>query len=301
MASFGLKVIRGAFGIGERLSPSISGWLAFELFCRTPSERQLTINERKAISAASPFMREARQHRLQTLTDCVVVHEFRPEAAFRGTVLVLHGWRSRTEYMRSIIEGLRDAGFRVVSLDLPGHGGSRGRKLNMARAVDAARMVATWFGPFEAVVGHSFGGALAVNAVTGSIPGIAPVETEKLVLISAPESMPEVFEQYGRIVNVGPRSHRAISRRVQRVAGRPLEDFLGAKQLAGMERPTLVIHAPDDREVSAESAHRYAAAGSHVDLLWVDGAGHRRILGDPRTVDATVAFVSGLSAVASRH
>ena len=90
MASFGLKVIRGAFGIGERLSPSISGWLAFELFCRTPNERRLTVNERKAIAAASPFMREARLHRLQTRTHCVVAHEFRPETAFRGTVLVLH-------------------------------------------------------------------------------------------------------------------------------------------------------------------------------------------------------------------
>src|SRR5882757_7271083 len=100
MASFGLKVIRGVFGAAEHVVPRLSG---------------------RAVERAAAFMAEARHHRLKTKTDCVAVHEFRPEPGrdVRGTVLVIHGWRSRTEYMRGLIEGFRGEGYKVVSLDLP--------------------------------------------------------------------------------------------------------------------------------------------------------------------------------------
>lgn len=293
MASFHLNVIRRAFGVGEHLSPTISGWAAFELFCRTPSQRTLTKNEKRAIADASAFMSEARHHHLKTRNGYVLAHEFRPEAGREraGTVLVVHGWRSRTEYMRAVVEGLRDAGLRVVSLDLPGHGHSPGRKLDMAKAVDAIETAGQWFGPFTAIVGHSFGGAVAINAAAGSINGIAPVRADRLVLISAPESLPNVFAEFGRFINVGPRSQAVIADHVQRVAGRPLSEFMGATQLARLPIPTLVIHAADDREVPAESARRYASAGSHVRLFWADGFGHRRILSSPAVVAETATFV----------
>lgn len=293
MASLGVKVIRSVFGATERFAPGLAGRLAFELFCRTPSRNSLSDGERRAIGRAESFMAEARHHRLKTPSGCVAVHEFRPEERTdRGTVLVIHGWRSRTEYMQAIIAGHRAAGFRVVSLDLPGHGHSLGRRLNMAVAVEAARTAGEWFGPFAAIVGHSFGGAVAVNAAVGSIRGISPVVAQRLVLIAAPNSMPAVFEDFGRYVNLGPRSRVAIADQVKRVAGRPLSDFVSSSQLARMPIPTLVIHAPDDREVPAENAKQMVEAGDHVELRWTPGLGHRRILSDAGVVDASVSFVA---------
>jgi len=294
MASFGVKVIRGVFGTAERVAPGIAGKAAFELFCRTPNPKRLSDGERRAVDRAAGFMEEARHHRLQVGGHCVVVHEFRPcqgrEGA--GTVLVLHGWRSRTEYMKALIEAYREAGFRVMSLDLPGHGGSPGRRLTMASAVKAAHVASEWFGPFAAVVGHSFGGAVAVNAVAGSIVGVPPVAASKLVLIAAPSSMPELFESFGRYLNLGPRTQSAVAEQVRRIAGRPLEEFVGTRQLAEAAVPTLVIHAPDDREVASDHAKLFAAAGDHVRLRWAPGLGHRRILSDPDIVKEALGFVA---------
>ncbi|PDQ20807.1 alpha/beta hydrolase [Mesorhizobium sanjuanii] len=303
MASFGLKVIRGVFGAAEHVAPRLTGRAAFELFCRTPNARALSDGERRAVDRAAAFMTEARHHRLKTAKGCVMVHEFRPESgrAAEGTVLVIHGWRSRTEYMRALIEGYRDAGYRVVSLDLPGHGQSQGRRLTLVSAVDAARLAGEWFGPFAAVVGHSFGGAVAANAVAGSVKNIPPLAAERLVLIAAPSSLPAIFTDFSRMLNVGPRSQAAMADRVEHIAGRPLHEFTGDRQLASRPVPTLVIHAPDDREVSADHARLYAEAGDHVRLHWADGLGHRRILADKGVAENAIGFVTSQPGPVSLH
>jgi pimeloyl-ACP methyl ester carboxylesterase len=295
MTPFARKVIRALFGLGEQVAPSLAGRIAFELFCRTPNVNRPTDGERRAVERAAGFMAEARHHRLKTGAGCVAVHEFRPEPgrSSPGTVLVIHGWRSRTEYMRPLIEGFRDAGYRVVSLDLPGHGGSLGRRLNLVVALEAARMAADWFGPFAAIVGHSFGGAIAANAAVGSVGRFAPVATGRLVLIAAPSSMQALFDDFSAMLNVGPRSQAVMADIVRRIAGRPLAEFVGSKLLAGVELPTLVIHARDDKEVSAGHAEDYAKAGDHVELRWADGLGHRRILAGREVIEQAVDFVSG--------
>jgi pimeloyl-ACP methyl ester carboxylesterase len=194
--------------------------------------------------------------------------------------------------MRTLIEAYRDAGYKVVSLDLPGHGQSQGRRLTLVSAVEAARLTGEWFGPFVAVVGHSFGGAVAANAVVGSVKDVPPLAAERLVLIAAPSSLPAIFNDFSRMLSVGPRSQAAMADRVERIAGRPLHEFTGDRQLASTLVPTLVIHAPDDREVSADHARRYAGAGDHVRLYWADGLGHRRILADRGVVERAVGFVA---------
>jgi pimeloyl-ACP methyl ester carboxylesterase len=294
MAPLSQKVIRALFGAAEHVAPGLAGRIAFELFARTPDPKSLGERERKAVERAAGLLAEARRHCLTTRFGRVTAFEFRPDIGRPrlGTVLVLHGWASRTEHMKALIEGIRAGGYRVLSLDLPGHGHSPGRRLTMPSAVEAVRVAGEWFGPFAAIVGHSFGGAVAVNAVAGSVKGIPPLGADRLVLIAAPSSMPVLFEGFGRFVNLGRRSFRAFAGRVERIAGHPLDHYVGSRRLAEAAVPTLVIHAPDDREVSLDHARDYAAAGEHVRLEWANGLGHRRIVGDPGIVARALSFVA---------
>jgi pimeloyl-ACP methyl ester carboxylesterase len=293
MAPLQQKVIRALFSAGERVAPALAGRAAFELFMRTPDRGRQTEGEGKALERAAPLLAEARRHCLTTRRGRITAFEFRPreEARQRGSVLVLHGWASRTEHMKALIEALHGAGWRVVALDLPGHGASSGRRLNLAIAVEAVRLTAEWLGPFSAAVGHSFGGAIALNAAAGSVKGVPALPVDRLVLIAAPSSMPALFRDFGGFVGVGARSYRHLAGRVETVAGHPLDHYVGSRLLSGLSQPTLVIHAADDREVAAWHAEDHAAAGDHVRLEWMDGLGHRRILADPRVAARTVAFV----------
>jgi len=293
MTRFSDRLVRRAFAAGEFISPSLTGRAAFELFCRTPGSSELTQGERRAVERASAFMNQARHHRLPTSSGCAMLHEFRPEGkAARGAVLVIHGWRSRTEYMRALIEAYRDAGYRVLSLDLPGHGGSLGRRLNMALAGEAVRRAADWFGPFAAMVGHSFGGAVAVNAAVGSVDGLAPVAVDRLVTIASPSSMPKLFADFGRMLKLGPRSQSFVEAQVERLTGRSIGEFDSARQLLHLPLPTLVIHDAEDREVPVEEARSTARAGDHVRLHVTQGLGHRRIITDASVIREVVEFVA---------
>jgi pimeloyl-ACP methyl ester carboxylesterase len=157
--------------------------------------------------------------------------------------------------------------------------------------VRAVAEAAAWFGPFAAIVGHSFGGAVAANAVVGSIKGVEPVAAQRLVLVSAPSSMPALFRDFGRFLNLGTRTQTALDGRVRRLAGRPLEEFVVARQLVGVDLPVLVMHAPDDKEIPAREAVALASAGPHVRLEWKPGLGHRRILSDCGVVARIVEFL----------
>ncbi len=147
-------------------------------------------------------------------------------------------------------------------------------------------------GPWFAIVAHSFGGALALSAASGAVEGFEPIPVGRLVLISSPHSMPALFRSYGDIVGLSQRGQQRLEANVLRLAGRPLSTFECDGMLARLSCPTLVLHAPDDKEVSFASAEAFARAGGHVALKALPGLGHRRILHASEVTEAVAGFLA---------
>ncbi|EKF17923.1 alpha/beta fold hydrolase [Nitratireductor pacificus] len=294
MDTLSLRIIRGLFGTIEHVAPRLAGRFAFALFCRTPNPRRLSARESAALAGAGNFMKRARWHRLKSAHGSFMAYEFTNWNARRDgpAVLVLHGWRSRAEHMRAVIEALLARGFRVVALDLPGHGRAAGRRLHMPNAVAAVQEATLWLGPFDTAIGHSFGGAVALNAAAGSVRQTPLLSLRRLVMIASPDSMPRLFRLFGRAAGLGPRTQAAFEGRVLDLTGAPLETMVGARLLENLRLPTLIIHAPEDKEVPAEDARAMAASGDHVSLAWASGLGHRRILGDAAVAAHAAEFAA---------
>ncbi len=285
------KVIRLGFTAGERLAPDTAGRLAFRLFSRTPSRKPASKNAQKRLDEARPLMERAERVILPISNGAVAAYRFDPLVAQASeTVLVVHGWGSRSEHMLSLVEGLRASGRAVVALDLPGHGASTGRMLNMALAVEAVDAAWRQFGPFAMMVGHSFGGAVVVNAACGSVCGVPPRTPERLVTISAPNALPQIFDWFAGWIGLRDRGRLALFEEVRRLTGRPLDTFVAARQIAALKLPTLVVHAHDDKEVAVDHAYGIVGAGPHVDVFWADGYGHRRVLGAQDVSQVIVDF-----------
>lgn len=295
MASFSIKVIRRGLALLGRLSPERAGRAAFTLFSLAPSRKPSSAKEVAALDRARPVMARAARQMLDFAGGQVVVHRFRPESEVRRRVLLVHGWGSQIAYLAPMVEGLLAEGAEVMAMDWPGHGASPGRFLTMQVAVRAVDAAFRTLGPFDAAIGHSFGGAALSCAAGGVLPELPARVAPRMVLIGAPSEMTWLFAEFGQMMQLSPPVQTRFEGVVEELTGRPVGDFDASLMLGALDVPILVIHAEDDKEVSAMHARRYAAAGQNIRLSWANGFGHRRIVAAPEVI----ATINGFLAEAS--
>ncbi|AFL52677.1 pimeloyl-ACP methyl ester carboxylesterase [Sinorhizobium fredii] len=292
MASFATQVIRLSLQAVSAISPAAAGELAFRIFCLTPNRKPKNGKERALLKAAAPLMEQSRKVTLSFAGGWVFARHFERRGSGRGPrVLLAHGWGSRSDYLAVLIDGLLAAGAEVVALDWPGHGASPGRSLTMPQAVRAIDAAWRHFDGFDVGIGHSFGGASLACAAGGVLCDAPARMPAKLVLIGAPSEMAWLFKGFGKIMGLAPVAQAAFEGMVERLSGRRVEGFDAARVLSALRKPVLVVHAEDDKEVSADHARRYGAIGPNVELHWANGLGHRRIVSAPPVIERIVAFL----------
>jgi pimeloyl-ACP methyl ester carboxylesterase len=293
MASFAIKVTRLALKTVAAFSPETAGQLAFRLFSITPSRKPKSGKEKAALAAAEPVMARARLVTLSFAGGWVTAKHFEAQSAGGPTkrILLVHGWGSCSNYLAAMIDGLTAGGAEVVALDWPGHGASPGRTLTMPAAVRAVDAAWRQFGGFDVAVGHSFGGASLACAAGGVVDDVPSHVARKMVLIGAPSEMTWLFKGFGKYLRLSAKAQAALENMVVRLSGRRLEEFDAARILGMLTTPVLVIHAQDDKEVSADHARRYAVAGDNVELEWANGLGHRRIVSAAPVIARINAFI----------
>lgn len=294
MPSFPLKVTRLAFAQLEELSPGVAGRIAFELFCRTPSRKPKGTKARQVFMIGRNRLRQATLVRLALSRGMAAAHHLPAEGdAERRQILVVHGWGSRAEYLSDLACGLQQTGADVVVLDLPGHGASSGRRLDLKIAAEAIVAAERHFGRFDGVVGHSFGGAAVMMAAGGVFSDLQTLKATRIALIGSPSSMGEVFNGFATMVGLGRSSVGAMRSRAVEIAGARVEELDGVSVARRIDRPLLVVHAEDDKEVNVGHAQRYIGVSPHVRHLWANGHGHRRIVSAPEVIAAVASFLTG--------
>ncbi|MDX0431117.1 alpha/beta fold hydrolase [Sinorhizobium medicae] len=292
MASFAIKVIRLSLKAVAAVSAEKAGEAAFWIFCRTPGRKPKSAKETALLEAAAPVMQGSRKVTLSFGGGWVAARHFERRSGPRHQrILLVHGWGSRSEYLATLIDRLLSSGAEVVALDLPGHGASPGRTLTMPQAVRAIDAAWRHFDGFDAAIGHSFGGASLACAAGAVLCDVPARVSGKLVLIGAPSEMTWLFKGFGRALGLKPKAQAAFEGMVERLSGRRIDGFDAARILAAVRKPVLVIHAEEDKEVPADHARRYAAAGSNAELHWANGLGHRRIVSAAAVVERVADFL----------
>lgn len=291
MPSFAIKVTRFGFSALGRVSPELASRAALALFCRTPAKRPRENKAKLAFSEGARKLAQAEKLKLGRQGFKVGVQRIGSPNCQAPRVLVVHGWGARAEYLADLAMGLREAGAEVFVLDLPGHGRSFGRRLDMRMAAEAMAIVQERFGPFDAAVGHSFGGAALMAAAGGSFPGIPVVTAKRLAVIGSPSRIEDVFTGFVKMVGLTPATGRALVARTERRVGCPVQALDGVPIALRLRKPLLVVHAEDDKEVSAEQARRYQGLADHIHHHWANGHGHRRIVSAPGVIAAVSDFL----------
>lgn len=213
-----------------------------------------------------------------------------PASPARGTVVLLHGVRLDKRSMLPSARSHLDAGYRVVLLDLRGHGGSSGGYLtygvddahDVSGALDALEARGVRLGPVG-VHGFSYGAATALE-LSARDPRVRAV-----VAVSSFASLRSVTRDYVRW------QLPALAPAVPDVwldsavdlgalwAGFDADAAAPAQAAARTRAAVLVVHGSDDPQVSPDNARAIAqACAGRAELRLLSGETHASILADAK-------------------
>ncbi|WP_394841116.1 alpha/beta fold hydrolase [Pendulispora brunnea] len=207
-----------------------------------------------------------------------------PANAARATVFVLHGIRgSKVESgMRAWSEMLTGAGFRVILVDLRGHGRSTGDDLSygvlesrdLAQVLDAVEARGLRIGSVG-VIGNSYGAAAALEWAARD------ARVHAVVAVSPFASLRAVVPAYAVVPLPSDFVNEVIDRGGQQGHFDP-DEASPVVAITHTGSPVLLMHGEDDRRIPAAHSQRIFAAGKdHAELVLVPGAGHRSIVEHP--------------------
>jgi pimeloyl-ACP methyl ester carboxylesterase len=255
-----------------------------EQFCTLP-EQEETDYDRKAFSKAQILDIEFENRVL------------RGYAMGKGqNVLLVHGWGSRASHLALLARYLANNGFHVLIFDGPAHGNSRRMDLedtsNMFEFGRAISCVAKKFGNIYAVIGHSIGATAAgfTMAGTGLLSGYQ-FAAEKLILISAPESVSRVIENYCRNRNEMD-TMAELTQGLEQAFDFQASDYSLSSALPYLKSKILIVHDEQDREIPVSDALKLQKKDERYTLIVTQGYGHQKILVNRDMYRAVKGFLS---------
>jgi pimeloyl-ACP methyl ester carboxylesterase len=200
-------------------------------------------------------------------------------------VMLVHGWDGRGSQFAHFIAPLVNAGFEVIAWDGPAHGDAPGMRTDLADFAAALLRAQREIGPLHCVVAHSFGGLCSAYALRHGL------DTLGLVLIATPFAPQDVFDRFTRALSLATRARRYFQDKLESDSGVTTIEGCIDRIPHSLQKPMLIVHDRDDKEIPFDDASRILASWPNSRLLATQGLGHRRVLKSADVVREVVEFV----------
>lgn len=276
---FALRFIRWGFPKLEVVSPSAAARL-FRYIFFTPLRYPVPEKERDVAAQAEKFIITVNHKKIQCYR---WPHE-------GPAVLLVHGWAGRATQFRKFVPALHAAGFSVVALDGPAHGGSEGKSTNILDFSDALmKLVELESKKPVAAITHSFGGVATLYSVMKGLP------LKSVINIASPSIGDDVISIYLRAIKGSPPTGEAFKKYIFDTYGKTFDEFSSLHFVRHLPSPVRLMIVQDDADPEVSMAHAEAlqAAYPAATLLATTGLGHTRILKDDEVISACVSFILG--------
>ncbi|MFY0604129.1 MAG: alpha/beta hydrolase [Flavobacteriaceae bacterium] len=200
-------------------------------------------------------------------------------------VLLVHGWAGRSTQLFSFADKLLEKGFMVISFDGPAHSKSSGKTTNMVEFLTTIKKIDQEYGPFEAAIGHSFGGMCLYNAVAKFL------SINALVTIGSGDKVTNILKLFVKNLGHKEELHPKLQSYLEKKWQVKVVDFDSSQMVKKITIPTMIIHDTDDGDVPVRYAHEIRQNSQSGNILITHGLGHTKILRDKGIVNRTVNFI----------
>ncbi len=200
-------------------------------------------------------------------------------------VLLLHGWSGRGTQMHHIADKLLENKMMVIAFDAPAHGLSSGKSTNMLEYLETIQFIEKKYGPFDAAIGHSWGGMTLLNAAAKNS------EFKKIAIIGADDKIPEVIRSFVKKFKLNPALTNKIIKYYNKKIKFDINNFSSSEAAKKIKIPTFIIHDSQDRFVPVSSAYRIRQNLQDGLLLVTSGLGHHKIFKDQTVIQKIIDFI----------
>ena len=105
-------------------------------------------------------------------------------------------------------------------------------------------------------------------------------------------SSKEVIGRFGQFMGMSKRVLLRVYRRIEEIAGHPIESYSVSNVIRGTDAAVLVVHDREDLDVPVADAEAIAEANPAVDLQITNGLGHHRIARHADVIDRVIAGIT---------
>lgn len=202
-------------------------------------------------------------------------------------VLLVHGWEDDGSLWSPLVDALVARDRALVVVDLPAHGASTGEWAVSFEGTDAIFAIDPVLGPFDAVVGHSFGCGVSIGAIGEGW------SVDRAVFIAPAVSTSDRSRWLRKAEQLGVPTDVAAAAEAQylRVHGPARAAWRPAPAYLALEVDTLVVQSRDDEHNDVAAVVEVFTDHPHARLALVDGLAHRRTARDPAVVELIADFV----------
>lgn len=269
---------------------TVHAWICLQVF-NTPLPYLMPKKYKSKIKLAKVRLLSIRQEKItQVLPKPHVIHIFKPEGISKGKILVTHGWMSQSVYMMGIIDALFRAGYTVYAIDFPAHGESKGLSVKWFESVQAIHETQKKFGPFDAAIGHSYGGSMLLCAFCLSDAyHVKPFKN--IALLAAPTTITLPIKTVARRLKLNRGAYRLFRqwmRSEHNIDVKRLKPYYKAK--AG-DTKFLVIHGENDSIVPPKQAIQFCKSNPNARLCLEPNMGHINIIFSDKTYQDILSFI----------
>jgi pimeloyl-ACP methyl ester carboxylesterase len=272
-----LGLVKSKLNILSVLNPGLARKEILRLFC-TPLVRY------KGKPADIFLKAESIEFKLDDLT----IRGYRCNHPSPDKVLILHGFSSSCHKFEHFVKPLVELGYEVLAFDAPAHGSSDGEQVNALVYAAMIKKIQELYGPFNAYIGHSFGGLAACFA----LESIEPIPQTKLVLIApAAETTTAIDNAFAMLRLKNKKLRQMMDEEILAISGNETSWFSIRRAIKNIDAEILWIQDEKDSITPLKDALRVRDDNhGHVNFRITSGLGHQKIYHDKDVMDAITNF-----------
>lgn len=268
-----LRVIAWTFPKVQTISPWLAKRWFIELFF-SPVKFKTPPAEKEVMEKAEMMKFEYQNQSIQTYK----WGEGKP-------VLFVHGWMGRGTQFRKFIPTFNQSGYQVIAFDATAHGLSEGSKTNILDFTNIIHQLARKY-DFEAVIGHSIGGAAALRALHKN------KFAKKLIMIGSPTETDNIIGPFLEKLNASKAIRQHLLDYIFERFGVAFDELTVKHVIKDFrDIDLLLVHDEEDYEVTLENTQVILENYSSAQLYKTQGLGHTRILKDEEVIKKCLEFI----------